>query len=225
MSKPDPKTRILDAAEHLFAERGYHGATMRQVADASGASLSLTQYHFKTKEALFGAVMERCILSINHQRLLRLGVLETTAIQSEQRVSVDDVLRAFLEPTVLLARDTREGGQNYAQLIAHIINDPQPHARAVSQKLTDPIARQTMRMLGLALPGLDEATLAWCYIFMVGAMVTAISPTGRIELLSNRQADGDDVERILALLVPFLTAGFERIAEQAGTPLYGLAEK
>ena len=219
MQKTDlnPKSRILDAGEQLFAARGYHGASMRQVAEAAGASLSLAQYHFKTKEALFGAVIERRLLAINHQRLLRLGVLEAESVEAGRRVSLEDVLRAFLEPTVLLARDKRAGGKNYAQLLAHIINDPQPHARAISSRLTNPIARQMMRMLSLALPALDEATLAWCYLFMVGAMVSAISPTGRVEILSNRQADGDDVERILALLVPFLTAGFERVAATAGT--------
>lgn len=211
--RSDVKNRILDSAEAQFAERGYHGVSMRQIAEGAQASLSLAQYHFKTKEGLFGAVMERRILTINHERLRRLDDLETDG-RRDGKVGLEDVLRAFLEPAVLLSRDRKAGGIHYAQLIGHIQNDPQPHARAVSKKFTDPIARQTMRMLQLALPSLDRATLAWCYLFVVGSMLSAISPTGRAGILSDGAADGDDVEGILALLVPFLSAGIERLAEQ-----------
>ncbi|MDW5443127.1 TetR/AcrR family transcriptional regulator [Polaromonas sp. SM01] len=211
MTKADVPTRLLDAAEALFAERGYHGVSMRQIADGAGVSVSLAQYHFKAKELLFGAVMERRIMAINHKRLMRLDEVEQRSAATG-KIELEDVLRAFLEPTVLLSRDKASGGAHYAQLISQVTNDPQPHARNVSRTLTDPIARQTMRVLRLALPELDQATLAWCYLFSVGAMISAISPTGRIRLLSNGEADPDDVTQILELLVPFLSGGFAQIA-------------
>ena len=211
MNKGDPRTRTLDSAEVQFAERGYHGVSMRQVADGAGISLSLVQYHFKTKETLFAAVMERRIVAINHERLSLLDAVEVGA-GGKDRPAVEDVLRAFLRPTVLLSRDKASGGTYYAQLIAQVTNDPQPHARNVSKAFTDPIARQTLRVLQLALPELDRATLTWCYVFAVGAMISAISPTGRVRLLSGGDADPDDVQAIMSLLVPFLTGAFERIA-------------
>lgn len=211
----DMRTKILDSAEAQFAQRGYHGVSMRQVADGATASISLVQYHFKTKEALFGAVMERRITAINHDRLRRLDSVEVESLRTGAKLRLEDVLHSFLAPTVLLSRDRTSGGNYYAQLISQITNDPQPHARAVSKAYTDPIARQTIRVLQLALPDLDRATLTWCYIFAVGSMVSAISPTGRVRLLSNDDCDPDDVNTILAILVPFLCGAFERIAELA----------
>lgn len=211
MSRSDPYSKTLDSAEAQFAERGYHGVSMRQVADGAGISLSLVQYHFKTKEALFSSVMERRIVAINHRRLALLDAVEVGSGPSG-KPAVEDVLRAFLEPTVLLSRDKASGGNYYAQLIAQVTNDPQPHARNVSKSFTDPIARQTLRVLHLALPELDRATLVWCYMFAVGSMISAISPTGRVRLLSNGEVDPDDVETVMSLLVPFLTGAFERVA-------------
>lgn len=211
----DMRTKILDSAEAQFAQRGYHGVSMRQVADGAAASISLVQYHFKTKEALFGAVMERRITAINHDRLRRLDAVEVDSARSGSKLRLEDVLHAFLAPTVLLSRDRTSGGNYYAQLISQVTNDPQPHARAVSKAYTDPIARQTIRVLQLALPDLDRATLTWCYIFAVGSMVSAISPTGRVRVLSNDDCDPDDVNTILAILVPFLCGAFERVNDLA----------
>src|SRR5690606_15695429 len=51
--------RILDAAEALFAERGYAGTTLRDVADAVGLRIPSLYNHFPSKDALYAAVLER----------------------------------------------------------------------------------------------------------------------------------------------------------------------
>jgi TetR/AcrR family transcriptional regulator len=51
---------VLDAAERLFAERGFAGTSVRDLAAASGVSHPLIQHHFGTKEELYAAVLRRC---------------------------------------------------------------------------------------------------------------------------------------------------------------------
>src|SRR6478672_13065624 len=51
--------RILDAAEQLFAEFGYHGVTLKDVAARVGVSSTLIHYHFNGKESIFEAVWAR----------------------------------------------------------------------------------------------------------------------------------------------------------------------
>lgn len=58
-SLPDARDLILEAALAAFAERGFHGATMRDIADRAEVSQSLVQYHFKGKEMLWNMVGER----------------------------------------------------------------------------------------------------------------------------------------------------------------------
>jgi AcrR family transcriptional regulator len=51
--------RILDAAEALFAERGYNGASLRDVATRVGVRPPSLYNHFASKDALYAAVLER----------------------------------------------------------------------------------------------------------------------------------------------------------------------
>lgn len=53
--------RILDAAEALFAERGYNGTTLRDVATRVGVRPPSLYNHFASKDALYAAVLERGI--------------------------------------------------------------------------------------------------------------------------------------------------------------------
>ncbi|WP_026869234.1 TetR/AcrR family transcriptional regulator [Inquilinus limosus] len=58
-SLPDARDLILEAALAAFAERGFHGAGMRDIAARAGVSQSLLHHHFGTKEALWNLVGER----------------------------------------------------------------------------------------------------------------------------------------------------------------------
>ena len=63
---------ILDAALELFAENGYFGTSLRDVATAVGVRESALYNYFKSKEALFDAL----ILAHEHTKLERLALLD-----------------------------------------------------------------------------------------------------------------------------------------------------
>ena len=49
--------QILQVAESLFMQQGYHGTSTRQIADALGIKQPNIYYHFKGKEAIYFEVM------------------------------------------------------------------------------------------------------------------------------------------------------------------------
>lgn len=53
------REEILDAASALFAERGYHGASLRDISRRVGISHPGMLHHFPSKEALLAAVIDR----------------------------------------------------------------------------------------------------------------------------------------------------------------------
>ena len=53
------RTRILDAAMLVFRRHGFRRSSIEQAADAAGLTRQALYHHFKSKEALFRAVIER----------------------------------------------------------------------------------------------------------------------------------------------------------------------
>lgn len=57
MALDETRSRLLDAAGHEFAEKGYEGATVRSICDRAGVNLAAVNYHFGDKERLYEAVL------------------------------------------------------------------------------------------------------------------------------------------------------------------------
>jgi len=58
----DTKERILFVARSLFADKGLHGVSIREIAKEADVNISAINYHFTNKEALFGETIVASIL-------------------------------------------------------------------------------------------------------------------------------------------------------------------
>ena len=47
------RERILDEAESLFARKGYHAVSVREITDTAGCNLAAVNYHFRNKKNLY----------------------------------------------------------------------------------------------------------------------------------------------------------------------------
>ena len=63
-NETDVRTRLLDAARDLVAERGWSAATSRALADRAGANLALINYYFGSKGDLLLAALDRSMTSM-----------------------------------------------------------------------------------------------------------------------------------------------------------------
>src|ERR1700746_4114937 len=63
------RERILDAAERVFAYKGYDGTTLRDVAAEADVQLANIAHHFGPKESLFEKVIERRATVMGELRL------------------------------------------------------------------------------------------------------------------------------------------------------------
>jgi AcrR family transcriptional regulator len=101
---PITRDRILDTAEALFAERGFAGTAVRDIAAAVGLTAASLYNHFAGKEALYAAVLERGMRPL-------IDVLEDLASRDHGRDALDATLGRAMEH---LARHP-----NVARLIYH----------------------------------------------------------------------------------------------------------
>ena len=68
--EPSSRDKILDAAEALFAKRGYAGIGLSEVAEVAGLGKSSLFHHFRSKPQLYAAVTARILRHIE-ERLVR----------------------------------------------------------------------------------------------------------------------------------------------------------
>src|SRR2546428_8080139 len=76
----ETRTRILDAAEELFMQHGFEGASMRMLTAKAGVNLAAVNYHFGSKHALIQAVFRRRLDPMNLARNAGLDKLVVEAL-------------------------------------------------------------------------------------------------------------------------------------------------
>ena len=67
------KTKILDTAERLFAQKGFDAVSLRNIVEAAKVNLAAVHYHFGSKQALLHAVVSRRLRPVNDERLAMLA--------------------------------------------------------------------------------------------------------------------------------------------------------
>src|SRR5262245_30356480 len=109
--------RILDVAEQLFAERGYHGTTLRDVATRVGVRPPSLYNHFASKDALYAAVLERGIGPVM-ELLVRTAAADGQP--SDPARLVTDLMEILARrPAIprLVQHETLAGGQRLSPIL------------------------------------------------------------------------------------------------------------
>lgn len=91
--KQDTREAILNVAMPLFAEQGFSGVAMRQVASGVGVSLPTIYHHFGNKELLFDAVEAKMFGS--HAKSLIRDLREPASPEVRLRKFMKNMLQNF----------------------------------------------------------------------------------------------------------------------------------
>jgi AcrR family transcriptional regulator len=76
LSSEERRQAIIRAVRKVFADKGFHGTTTRELADAAGVSEALLFKHFPHKEALYSAMQMFCSMEQDPEKLERIKGLE-----------------------------------------------------------------------------------------------------------------------------------------------------
>jgi AcrR family transcriptional regulator len=206
----ETRERLLDAAERIFAERGFEGASMRAVTQAAGASVSAANYHFGSKEELLRATLLRRVGPLNERRLARLDALEAEA--DGRPLELETILEAFLRPVFEEHAASVDATARFRQVVARIYSDPPDVVAAMKRELFGPILARFIGALSGALPEKSRGEIELGFQFTVGAMVHVIS--GHLVTTPSSGDDGCECwtsrlsdESVLQQLITYVAAG------------------
>lgn len=197
-ARPDRRQAILLAAEKLFAQRGYHAVTIRQIALEAGVPLALVGYYFGQKHELFEAIFDHWRATIDE----RLSGLQA-AVDADGPDLLRQIVEAFVQP-VLRMRASSEG-EFYALLVARELSYASPEADRVLRRHFDPLAHAYIVALQSALPHAGVGACAWAYQFALGALLHHMSDQ-RVARLSDGANTPNDAAAH-PLLVRFIEGG------------------
>jgi AcrR family transcriptional regulator len=203
----DKRDQILDAAEALFAQFGFHGVTVRQVTSEANVDVALVYYYFENKRALFDAVLLRRATIVN---TVRLELVENANFEPEDECAIEKLVAAFVDPIYSYLATGDSGWRHYFALIAQINNAPEWGAQ-VMPGFFDPVAQKLMEKLRKVMPGVEDDDLFWGFDFLSGALAHTLAGTGRIDRLSGGLCLSSDYVSIQAQLPRYIAAGFRQL--------------
>ena len=124
--------QILDAAETLFAEKGYNTTSLGEIAQEVGIRAPSLYNHFRNKEALYVAVLER---------LLKVFAKPMVELQQEPEIS-SALIYQWLESVIELHHQH----PNLARLLQHAALSGGPHTNELIERLFSPMFDTEQRM-------------------------------------------------------------------------------
>jgi AcrR family transcriptional regulator len=179
------RTRLVEAALDLLAERGEEGVTLREVTNAAEANVAAVSYHF-------GSLKSLCDVAIEHalERYLEAQERAVSALGPES--TLEELARAFAAPMI---RAMAVGGRDFAvmRIVARVGIDPPEGWDRLGARF-DRIRADVVRVLKANVRGVKDQELILrtrCAAGMLNWL--ALAPVG-IEL---RNKSEKQVERLL----------------------------
>jgi len=192
--RPDTKTRILDAAEKLFGEKGFDATSLRDITTEADVNLAAVNYHFQSKETLIDASIMRCAAPVNQKRLAMLeaaGPIPT----------VEQLIEAFVGPVL------EQDFEPMAPLMARVMASPETMQRVFKPHM-ESLSRRFAEAMGVALPDLSPTERMWRLHFLAGSMAHTVTRAPMLRNLFGGVLDFSDRKLLIARLVTFAAAGF-----------------
>lgn len=153
----DARDRLFKAATEVFLEVGYANASSRMIAERAGVSHTLVNYHFGSKQALFGAVMR---LALTPNRVLG-------DILAAGRNDAPAVLSRRLIATVVTLWDDAQAREPYLAMLTQAVAD-EPVRLAVSEFIEREVFNQFVAHIG----GPDASARAAGVVTVVAGLIS-----------------------------------------------------
>jgi len=203
------RDRILKTAERMFAERGFNGVSVRELAGAANVNIASIGYHFRNKEGLLAEVYRRHCEPMIEERLRGL----TAASRLEGSARVAAIIEAFVRPA--LQQVDVEEGETFIRLRAVLSGENSELLEKLVADNFDQSSSAFIDALCDCLPHLSRTDVCWRFHFLLGTVYYTAAGPHRIFAFSNGHCDPGNTDAVIKELVPFMTRAFQAPATKA----------
>jgi AcrR family transcriptional regulator len=187
------RAAILDAAMEVFAERGYHAASIDVIARAGGISKALIYEHFPSKQALWASLLETQVTEV----FRRLAAGAATPQPGEVR------LRAGVDAFLAFVEERRDAWR----MLFREATDPEV------MSFLDRVRSQVAGVVAALIAAEPTTNVAEGADRELAIEMLAEQLTGAVQALANWWADHQDVPRevLVERVMDFAWLGLERL--------------
>jgi AcrR family transcriptional regulator len=200
---------LLEVAGPIFADRGYQATTIREICAGAGANVAAINYHFGDKLGLYTEVLHQSV------RAAQLLVVHNAL---DPNTSPEDILRALIRAR-LRSINGKDLPDWHPRLLAHEFAQPTPALRQLIDKLTRPIYKRLLELIGgmIGLPANDDNTRL-CAISVVGQILAYVLPGPlKTEIWPALKMTPEQVERIADHIADFSLSYLRDFRSKHGT--------
>ena len=205
MSKLDTKTKILDTAEKLFAEKGFDAVSLRNIVETAKVNLAAVHYHFGSKQALLHKVVSRRFRPINKERLAMLANAKSKA--GKNKLKLEAVLESLFLP-IFRAQASPKAGKSFKRLIGRVVFDRNSELQKFMLSELAEVFIQFSKAFDEVLPDLEKTEMDWRSHFMAGSMAHTLCNADLLGNFTQTNADDSEFETTIQRLIDFTAGGF-----------------
>lgn len=210
------KERVIAAASALFAERGFHGTTVRDIAQRARVNLAAGHYHFGSKETLYLEVLRAQFADVMaelEQRKARLTAdmarPGAAALRELLHTRVSAMLELLLGPPPGL----------HGTLMMREMCDPSAALPHIVEQFIQPHKRDMEAIVTGLFPRLGRDDVERCVFSMVGQVFFHRNMLPILQVMIGRRENSRAWRRATAEhIVEFSLGGMHRIAARSGRP-------
>lgn len=197
------RTRILNAAESLFAEHGFAGVSLRQITTKAQVNVAALNYHFDDCERLYLEILRRRLGAVNRGRL---ALLETVLARAgDAPAPLPELFEALARPLFLPDADT---GPVAPRLLGRLLSERQPFADEFLREGFHPVMTRFGQALRRHQPALPPADFVWRLSFVTGALHHALVTLPDMPLHTRGLCRAGDCEGALRNFIQFAAKAF-----------------
>jgi AcrR family transcriptional regulator len=198
------KSKILDAAEHLFAIHGFNGTSLREITSQAEVNLAAVNYHFGSKKELIKAVMSRYMNELSP----RLEAALQEICDAETKPTLTEVFSAFIEPLLSLNEYKENGTSHFLQLLGRSYTDSQGFLRWFLTSHYSGVISNFVKAVYKAYPELTAEEVFWRLHFTMGTLVFTMSSSNALLDIAKNDFDNNiDISGVIHKVIPYIAAG------------------